>query len=441
MGPPPPGPNAKQLNVEFSDTNRVTYFERLSIRKFKDGSVVAPQPGRVVETEAQAMEEGEEEEEEEGEERRHPKVTKYNVFYDPDDMELESEETQADPHYDYDFTQSKDLSSDDSSEQTLPSSNQLLAPTASSTVTVEEVETSIVLMSDSDFITKPEQEELTESNKPQDLTCKDDEGREEGEVSVRQASQQPGDLSSAVKAAWASSVRSSHDSQQMMGFFLHGVKSQTAAELAEPPPAEKAPEQENFQFKLGSTLWLPSSSSTQFPEITDQDPTPPPLPLSARPPTRDCYYDEDSDSDSEGARDEREAFISSRLGMTHDSITQLEGLEPMTAAARPGSSYQELEEEEEKMERDRADCETLDDLAWELASTIECEGRLTRCEGELEEEEGEEGQLGLTEAGGEPEPGEELYVADVGEVDMTKVISEFELYQQELLEEDCAGNQ
>ena len=267
------------------------------------------------------------------------------------------------------------------------------------------------------------------------------------------------DLSASVKAAWDTCTGSEHDYQQMSYFFLQSVQS---AESQPEPSKPLTTETEQPQglsssiFKLGSAVWLPTSSvqsaepriatSTDIPsndtpplplddeiqplpqESTDDNdhdeiPTPP---LEPRPSTRDRYYDDDSDSDSSTAEDERTAFISSRLGMVQDSIHPVE--------PRPGSSYRELEEDEEKMERDKADCECLDDLACELASTVECEGRLTRCEDELDQSDPEETGGDEIEGSVTPVPGQ--LAAEEGELDMTKVISEFELYQKELMEQD-----
>ena len=181
-------------------------------------------------------------------------------------------------------------------------------------------------------------------------------------------------------------------------------------------------------------------------EAEEQDEfTKPDEPLLPRPSTRDCYYD-DTDSDSE-PENEREEFISSRLGMARESIL----FRPTSAAAaaggasRPASTHPEgagleLEEEEmeqEKTERDKIDRKALDELAWELASTVECEGRLTRCQGDFddEEEEGNSGALASKEEEKEEEGGEEGEVSREV-MDMSTVISEFELYQKQLMEEE-----
>lgn len=86
---------------------------------------------------------------------------------------------------------------------------------------------------------------------------------------------------------------------------------------------------------------------------------------------------------------------------------------------------EKMVEEEKEMEKEE-DSEALEDLAWELQSMTG--GRLTRCEGEVEEgeeveadeEEEEEGDGGF----GELEAG------------MERVMSSFEMYQQQLMQQD-----
>lgn len=86
----------------------------------------------------------------------------------------------------------------------------------------------------------------------------------------------------------------------------------------------------------------------------------------------------------------------------------------------------------EQSEWDQEDNETLENLAWELASTVESEGRLSRCDSELDSideyrSSREDLTTGLLDENCEIE---------IGNVDMERVVSEFELYQQQLLNEE-----
>ena len=168
-----------------------------------------------------------------------------------------------------------------------------------------------------------------------------------------------------------------------------------------------------------------------------------PAPSSSRPSTSQCrdrYYD-DSNSDSE-PENEREEFISSRLGMAHDSV-EWDG---RPTSASTAATPQPDPDEEERLERDREDREALQDLAWELASTVECEGRLTRNEGDLEGEGGCYGDDSMGEEldrEGAATPMTEgaevggVGIKEGGEVmEMAEVMSNFELYQRDLMEAD-----
>ena len=93
-----------------------------------------------------------------------------------------------------------------------------------------------------------------------------------------------------------------------------------------------------------------------------------------------------------------------------------------------GEFEKEEAEEGKEVEREE-DSEALEDLAWELQSVTG--GRLTRCEGEVEEGEEEKAEEEEEEEEREGEGGfEEL------EVGMERVMSSFEMYQQQLMQED-----
>ena len=81
------------------------------------------------------------------------------------------------------------------------------------------------------------------------------------------------------------------------------------------------------------------------------------------------------------------------------------------------------------------DSEALEDLAWELQSMTG--GRLTHCEGE-EGGEGEEGKWGEGEEWGEEGESGDWEEKGIGELEagMERVRSSFEIYQQELMQQD-----
>lgn len=428
----------KTLTVEFSHKDRVTYFEKLLLRKYKDSPVVPSQPNGDAEHDAPLeLEPGEED-------VKVPAISQYNVFYDAEPMEFDSGNIQTDPFDDFNFCTApsgvavEELSSSNDDQLTSTESGVAVAPVESVTETSTEPSTeevSVEICKSEGGSQKPTVSNSGDVMLSKGKKCRQKKARKQKQpLSDKrniQDSEQP-NLSSSVKAAWASCTRSDHNNRQMASFFLHGVKPTGGQQEEEERLPEPPSLQDTSQFKLGSAVWLPSSSTqpTEPETALDMDATSPPLPPPSRTGTRDSYYDDDTDSDSDDAGGDRAAFIISRLdvGVVRDSIQGLE--------ERPGSSYRELEEEEEKMERDKADCECLDDLAWELASTVECEGRLTRCEGELDQEQGADNSA--TPVSEQPK---EERNTDMEELDMSKVISEFELYQRGLMEEDCDEQQ
>ena len=90
----------------------------------------------------------------------------------------------------------------------------------------------------------------------------------------------------------------------------------------------------------------------------------------------------------------------------------------------------------EKASEEGVDSEALEDLAWELQSMTG--GRLTRCEGEWEEGEGEEEEEGEgegeEEGGGEGEEGE--HDMEELEAGIERVMTSFELHQKQLMQQD-----
>lgn len=428
---------AKQaVNIEFSDKNRVTYFEKMLVRKYKDGTMVKSHSSGVVEcTELQ------------DEDESVHAISQYNIFYDAEPVENGVIETES--SFD-DFSDCKPPSGAVSIEE-LSSCKENSTPVTESKVICESegkkisTEKSVVSNSSKTVDTKLSSKGGNRSSKK--VQAKKKQSETSSEEHDMQHCKQSELLSSSVKSAWADSVRSDHDHRQMMHFFLHGVGSSMDEQINVYPPSISEPPNEKSplslsQFKLESTIWLPNSSIHQTePEIANNDAeqatTMPRSNSVSRPGTRECkdhYYD-DTDSDSE-PENEREAFIGSntRPGTSRDT-------ECVQSSSRPTSSTCRDLEEEEIVERDRADCEALDDLAWELASTAEYEGRLTRCKGDLDQLDLEADVDRDLATPMHTNLGEEVDGVDVGEVDMSKVISEFEIYQRELMEEDYEEEQ
>lgn len=442
-----------KLNIEFSDRNGVTYFEKLLMRKYRNGSMVhlhtAGPAERTVSTELQNEDE---------EESPQPVISEYNIFYDSEAMEVKTEDDSEAMELTSENVLNKAVF-DDFGEHIIPSSvaieelvpctnDELISPSDSVETPNEEEnpkECSVQKSGQTNKNSKRPREGGNSSNKKLkpdkmmiELLASDhkEKNTELEECGVHHCSQ--ADLLESVKSLWANCTQSDHN-QQLMKFFLHRVKPKDSEDVpATQPPNTEEDTPAPTKFKMGSTMWLPSSSLLQTTRenphnVTDDvDDNTTTTSYTSRPNTgerKDLYYD-DTDSDSEPENERRE-FISSRLG----TASCMEGGE-----SRATSSLQDLEEEREK-----ADNEALQDLACELASTVECEGRLTSCKGDLDQldlEGGTEHDLATPLHSSANEEGQgEWSSNNVGEVDMAKVVSEFELYQRELIEQESDSEQ
>ena len=430
----------RKLNVEFTDKNQVTYFEKLLMKKYKDGSMTNPQPVEAVASTGTA-----DNNEPTADDKSTPTISQYNIFYDAD-MELEGENEAL------------------VIQEVVPDIQTVgdLTKCRSSTVSIEEFNSSAInlFVDGEDKVGTENTEEVVTMHNgvdtgPRDEGCKDEkpqavdssshdvdgnfcaemlEGQTPSPYPNSTHNLQKSDILASVKSAWTNCAQSSHGGQELVHFFLHGVDP-LDGELEEestmlPKPqltkiSDGSSNSDPHQFKLASSLWLPSNSTSLVEPEVNIDITPP----SSRPDTterKDRYYD-DTDTDSE-PENEREEFISSRLGMTNDSM-EMQLRQPST------SHYRDFEEED-RMEQDRADSAALDELAWELTSTVECEGRLSRCEQDFDGSAVTPAPAMDEEREGEEEEEEPEGNIEVGEVDMTKAISEFELFQKSLMEED-----
>lgn len=465
----------REFNLEFEDKNKVSYFEKLLIKKYKDGTMTMQAPPRPAQTEIESDEEPE----------VVPVISEYNVFYDTEDT-LPPGDTGADRIAATSDPMSRPLSSsvfveelapDNSEIVTVPQGEnnewngrengpQMVSPVLNGDTVAPETATEMKTgqMSGLPKATAPQAGSETTRGKGKNRSgsgrAKRSKGKEKQAgsdpqtASLRSSPQSAGetvkghtnrtkmesasptehpmkqsDLLMSVKSAWANCSQSNHSSQQLGQFFLHGVEAQhSEEEHAKPQTPNSA--NEPFEFRLASTVWLPNSSTVQLePEVSCDVLESDSIDALASVPTprqsRDQYYN-DTESDSE-PENEREEFIQSRLGMVSDSVECLR--------SRPTSTCVRDLEAENEMDRDREDCEALDELAWELASTVECEGRLTRCEEDLDSLE--DGKCYAATPTPVVNGGEGEMDKDMGHVlDMSEVISEFELYQQRLMEED-----
>lgn len=214
------------------------------------------------------------------------------------------------------------------------------------------------------------------------------------------------DIHASVKKAWTQCS----DYVQLSQFFLQGVESKDTTNVEEPRKAER---QMTFVFsksRLSSSVWLPGNSTSEaMLHVTiDQATDLPPLVDKPRPQSQPMLY---SSNDSQSESDDD--------GDIHDLELSVSNVEDCDIW--------------ERQERDEEDDTALENLAWELASTVECEGRLTRCESELVE--------GGRDGDATTPPSSPGVVDDQGPfplTDLSQVMSEFELYmhQQSDLEQN-----
>ena len=213
------------------------------------------------------------------------------------------------------------------------------------------------------------------------------------------------DIFASVKKAWTQHS----DLVQLSKFFLQGVESKDITNVAEPRRVEK---QKTFVFsksRLSSTVWLPGNSTSEALVHVTIDPATdlPPLVNEPRPQNQPMLC---SSNDSQSESNDEDI---------HDLALSVSNIEDFDIW--------------ERQKRDEEDDTALENLAWELASTVECEGRLTRCESELVEGEGDVDATALSSS--------PVVADDQGAfplTDLSQVMSEFELYmnQQSDLEQN-----
>ena len=214
------------------------------------------------------------------------------------------------------------------------------------------------------------------------------------------------DIEASVKKAWTQCSAQ----PQLTQFFLQGVEPNDSENDDESKHADR---DTGFVFgksKLSSTIWLPANSTGEALLLDDQiDPATDLPPLMDKTVFQDQPY-------------------ASSVGTQSDSEDELNVINELEVSVSNVEDYDVWD----RQERDEEDDKALENLAWELASTVECEGRLTRCESELGDEDGD---LSPPQPGEDSEPTEpEPFPL----TDLSQVMSEFEFYmdQQAAMEQD-----
>lgn len=216
------------------------------------------------------------------------------------------------------------------------------------------------------------------------------------------------DMQASVKRAWTQCS----DQVQLSQFFLQGVEP-TGAQNADKSDYAERDTAVALLFSnsnLSSTVWLPGNSTSQellHNDIIDPATDLPPLVSNQRPQSQPRLYSSSHrQSESDDEDDDQD---------THDLELSMSNLEDCDVW--------------ERQEQDKEDDTALENLAWELASTVESEGRLTRCESELEDGE-EDVSTPPASPGGDIEQG--LFPL----TDLSQVMSEFELYMHQQTDVD-----
>ena len=242
------------------------------------------------------------------------------------------------------------------------------------------------------------------------------------------------DIQASVKQAWTNCS----EQAQLTQFFLHGVEvtdDKVDNDAKIPRALTNTEHKVTMISKLSSTIWLPGNSIMSCSESTNTN----------------------LDSLEINPATDLPPALMSRPESQHNNPPSLasaqtvtnSGDDPVSESDNEDSPELELSvsniEEEgdilaaERQERDEEDEEALESLAWELASTVECEGRLTRCQSEMDKLDNEIGDAlshPSTPTAEQQEPwlGEEDQAFVLS--DLSQVMSEFELYRQRVMEQD-----
>lgn len=196
-------------------------------------------------------------------------------------------------------------------------------------------------------------------------------------------------MQTSVQKAWVDCSKIQQQgppTAELSQFFLQGVDSPATMETTSTKQVDSS---SNFdtQMQFAATIWLPDNS----------------IAMDTEPRHAEHHFDGDSDCEELPDNSHCNTALSSKYQQNLESLEQLI----------------------ERNEWDKEDNAALESLEWELASTVESEGRLSRCDSQLEAMADQF----------ENEHLEDLDV-EVRPVDMSQVVSEFELYQQQLLDQE-----
>ena len=263
------------------------------------------------------------------------------------------------------------------------------------------------------------------------------------------------DIATSVRSAWADSDRRPHRSEPtiLSTFFLSGVQRSDQTPTTSPKSDEAISQAHSEgRFRFASTVWLPGSSSVAMYSNQKESLSPQPMAPVHTPDNhyrnkeRDSDFDINTDlppptitspaaSDIDGSRIPTRQTTASTCNYYYDSdSSSSESCDNLSLYDIEGAEFEKLQQLQDWEER--ADSEALESLTSEL-------GRITRCQGEVEEERGK----GDCHFGGLVQDHREA--ADVSQemcggdkttvgghsVDVERVMSEFEMYHQQLMED------
>ena len=372
----------KEVEISFSHDAGVSYLEKLITRRSRYDPTLFK---KMVPKQANPVPVAIEDTEDSNEVMDYV-PTPYNIFYKPDDVQ--------------------DTFDEDYEELYRPMSSvqieEIAEPPVVSTTTVKEVPRA----SEASKIAKPKKRAISSGKSSTQMPIvKKNTGTKKNTKKTRPSSTtmkhhrsvtpsraSESDVQSSVQRSWADCLKENHHRPQtaeLSQFFLQGVEPLATVDISDNGPFDSGAHADT-DLKFAATIWLPFNSVS-----TDSEP-------------------HNIEQDSDGETDE----------------PSLIGGASRCNSALSSKSQQDVESGEllaERDEWDKQDNDALDSLTWELASTIESEGQLSRCNSEMDsiedQYENEEEPVGYDDVQVEP-------------VDMSQVVSQFELYQQQLLDEE-----
>ncbi len=441
------------VNLRFPETSHISYFEKLVIQRCRESPGTNPfLSNSIIGSKEQQNSLMKEEEEEQSilpqGDPDTPVVSEYNLFYNGNDEDEDDctylTSTQQDALMEFtevitpiEEVQIKDMPSVSNLTIASPKVNDSTSISASDRVEVVPNKPKVPTKHPSSKTKRIRGVRKTKNikSKRQDMETDRKESRV-GSVVLGQLSE--GELANSVRQAWRKCEAQDSHKQALGTFFLHGVTASDNKTDHSVKPTYLHNASCNKDFKLGGPIWTPNDSifnedklaSSAAADCTDT----PTNRLGARSGFTDPYYANDG-SDSE-PENEREEFICSRLGDVRESI------EMALQESRPGTAtlYDREDDDEEEMEREQADCDAIESLAFELlASTAEFErvislSRMLEEDGEEDVEEAVEEEE-LSEIA-EETAGVGVASLDEMEIGMSKIQSDFDLFQRNLMDQD-----